>query len=418
MATPGPAGAPSCRLPPRPQSAAAARRFVRDVLDGAVPDVVDTAQLLVSELVTNAVMHAHTEVEVQAWAVDGRVHVQVSDHRPDRVLVPPADGSAYAGTGRGLAMVEQLASTHGVLVGEDRKTVWFELWPGTPEPPASGWSVPAAPLGATATVELVDLPGALHRAAQQHREALLRESLMAAFAGDLSSAPLDDLLTAHDTNHLINERLAAVSESHSRGDLYTLRVQMPADAREAVLGLGRVLEAANEAASQGRLLTRPALPQIRAATRWLLGQITDQLSGHGPTAWPAMPREPSATAPELAPWDPGQLQATSTPTIAADDGNRIIAANAAAAELLGWRPEELVGQRIIVIVPEHLRERHIAAFTSLLLTGQAHILGRRVTMPALHRDGRLIEISLCIQTQEATNGRSVFVARLGERNAE
>ncbi|PWJ03266.1 hypothetical protein DKG34_33970 [Streptomyces sp. NWU49] len=404
MATPGPAGAPLRRLPPRPQSAAAARRFVRDV--------VDTAQLLVSELVTNAVVHAHTEVEVRAWAADGRVHVHVSDQDPNRVLVPRTGGTAYAGTGRGLAMVEQLASSHGVLVGEDGKTVWFELRPGTPEPPSSGWSIPAAPLATMVTVELVDLPGALHAAAQQHRDALLREFLLAASAGDPPSVPLEDLLTAHDTNHLISARLASASEHHARGDLRTVRVQMPAGAREAVLTLGRMLDAADEAARRGRLLTRPALPQIRAVTHWLLGQITGQLAGHDPTAWTAVPREPSATSPELAPFDPGRLQASSTPTIAADDGNRIIAANAAAAELLGWHPSDLIGQRVTMIIPEHLRERHVAAFTSLLLTGQAYILGRQVTMPALHRDGRLIEISLCIQTQEATDGRSVFVARL------
>jgi anti-sigma regulatory factor (Ser/Thr protein kinase) len=118
----GSGSAPLRRLPPQPQSAAEARRFVHEVLDGAAPDVVDTAQLLVSELVTNAVVHAHTEVEVRAWAVDGRVHVDVSDQAPNRVLVPHTGGTAYAGTGRGLAMVEQLASSHGVIVGEDCKT--------------------------------------------------------------------------------------------------------------------------------------------------------------------------------------------------------------------------------------------------------------------------------------------------------
>ncbi|MFF9128292.1 hypothetical protein ACF09J_34390 [Streptomyces sp. NPDC014889] len=132
------------------------------------------------------------------------------------------------------------------------------------------------------TVELVDLPGALHPAAQQHRDALLRESLPAASAGDLPSVPLEDLLTAHDTNHLISARLASASELRTRGDLHTVRVQIPADAHEAVLTLDGMLDAANEAARMGRLLTRPALPQIRAASRWLLGQITDQLAGQPP----------------------------------------------------------------------------------------------------------------------------------------
>lgn len=309
-------------------------------------------------------------------------------------------------------MVEQLASSHGVVVSKNRKTVWFELWPDTPEPPTSGWTVPAAPGTATVPLELVDLPGALHEAAPQHREALLRESLLAAFAGELPSAPLEDLLTAHDANHIISASLASASEDRIRGDLRTVRMPFPTDAREVVLTLARVLDAAQESARQGQLLTRPALPQIRAATQWLLGQITDQLAGQDPAAWTATPRELSVTPPELAPWDPSRLQASNTPTIAADDGNRIIATNTAAAKLLGWHPSDLIGQRITTIIPEHLRESHIDAFTSLLLTGQSRILGRLLTLPALHRKGRLIQISLCIQTQEATDGRSVFVARL------
>ncbi|GAA2894858.1 ATP-binding protein [Streptomyces mexicanus] len=413
MVVPGPAGAPTRRLPPRPQSARDARRFVRQVLHGVDPDLTDTAQLLVSELVTNAVVHAHTQVDVRAWAVDGRVHVQVSDQEPTRVLVPRTGGTAYAGTGRGLTMVEELASSHGVLVGEDHKTVWFELWPDTPEPPASDWNMPPARTAAT-EVQLVDLPGALHKAAQMHREALLRESLLAASAGHLPAVPLDDLQTAHDTNQLVRARVTAAAERHSHGDLHTVCAQIPDDVQDAVHTLGRVLDLVQEAARQGRLLTRPALPQIHALNRWLLGQIADQLAGRPPTAWTQVPREPSTTPPELAAWDPSRLQASSTPTIAADDGNRIIAANPAASELLGWRPGELVGRRITVIVPEHLRERHVAAFTSLLLTGQSHILGRPVTVPALHRDGSLVEIGLLIQTQEASDGRSVFVARLSE----
>ncbi|MFJ8542513.1 ATP-binding protein [Streptomyces sp. NPDC093586] len=414
MAVPSPASTPVRRLPPRPQSASVARRFVREALAGVSPDTTDTAQLLVSELVTNAVVHAHTEVEVQAWAVDGRVHVRVSDQEPRRGLMPHRGGTAYASTGRGLGMVEELASSHGVQVGEDHKTVWFELWPDTPEPPTSGWDVTDGPFPTTVPtvpVELVDSPGALQRAAQQHREALLRESLLVASGDD--SAPPADLLTAHDTNHVVNAALASASEEDSHGDLYTLRVEIPADARDAVLTLDRVLDEAQETASQGRLLTRPALPQIRAATRWLLGQITDQLAGREPIAWTEAPREPSTTPPELAPWDPSRLQASSTPAIAADDGNRIIAVNTAAAQLLGWDAQELIGRRITTIIPEHLRDRHVAAFTSLLLTGQPHILGRPVTVPALHHDGGQVAVSLCIQTQEATDGRSVFVARLG-----
>ncbi|MET8248717.1 PAS domain-containing protein [Streptomyces sp. NPDC005202] len=253
--------------------------------------------------------------------------------------------------------------------------------------------MPPARTAAT-PVELIGLPGALHKAAQMHREALLRESLMAASAGDLPSVPLADLQIAHDTNHLVRARVTAASERHSHGDLHTVRTQIPDDAQDAVHTLCRVLDVVH-----GRLLTRPALPQIHALNRWLLGQITAQLAGHRPTAWTEMPREPSTTPPEPAAWDPSRLQASSTPTIAADDGDRIIAANAAASDLLGWAPGELIGQRITTIIPEHLRERHVASFTSPLLTGHSRILGRPVSVPVLRRGGSLVEIDLCIQTR-------------------
>ncbi|GHE89804.1 hypothetical protein GCM10014715_52920 [Streptomyces spiralis] len=412
MAGPSPSKAPECRLPPRPQSVSAARRFVRDVLEQSPPDVVDTAQLLVSELVTNAVVHANTEVEVRAWATDGRAHVQVSDHKPSRGLVSQ-QFSSYASTGRGLGMVEQLASNHGVYVGEDRKTVWFELWSGTAPPPAPGWDTSVTSRGPTVTVTLIDVPGALHKAAQQHREALLRESLLTTLADDRPTALRDDLLTAHECNHMIKAALTAAPEQMTaQGDLRTLRVPIPADAAPSLRTLDRMLDHAQEAACEGRLLTRPALPQTRAANHWLLEQLIGQIEGRPPTAWTSTPHEPSAVPPEPAPWDPSSLQASPTATIAADDADRIIAVNTPAADLLGWPADELVGQRITVLIPEHLRERHIAAFTTLLLTGEPRILGRPVTMSALHHDGRLIPVSLLIQTQEARDGRSVFVARL------
>ncbi len=148
-----------------------------------------TAELPAGELVSNAVLHARTEIEVRAWADDGRVAVRVSDRRPERGLVPH-ERHPYACTGRGLALVEELASSHGVRIGEDHKTVWFELWPEAPAPPASAWEA-AVPSGRTATVTLIDLPYALYRGAQQHGEGLLRELQLAAAYG---ACPLLDVV--------------------------------------------------------------------------------------------------------------------------------------------------------------------------------------------------------------------------------
>ncbi|MER6984926.1 ATP-binding protein, partial [Streptomyces carpinensis] len=312
MASPSPGKAPVCRLPPRPQSVSSARRFVRDALDQSPSDVVDTAQLLVSELVTNAVVHANTEVEVRAWATDGRAHVHVSDRRPSRGLVAQ-DFSTYASTGRGLGMVEQLASNYGVHVGEDVKTVWFELWSGTAPPPSPGWGTSVTCRGPTVTVTLIDMPGALHKAAQQHREALLRESLLTALADDQPTPLQEDLFTALECNHMIKAALnAAPEEQTPHGDLHTLHLTLAADATADLRTLDRMLDYAQEAAREGRLLTRPVLPQTRAANQWLLDQIISQLDGEPPTAWTSSPLEPSAVPPEPAPWDPSSLRASPT----------------------------------------------------------------------------------------------------------
>ncbi|WP_319020177.1 PAS domain S-box protein [Streptomyces peucetius] len=181
--------------------------------------------------------------------------------------------------------------------------------------------------------------------------------------------------------------------------------------------LRAVLDRAEEATRDEHLLTLPALPRSHVFHDWLFDQIVGQLAGAHPTAWTVVPREPGAGPSELVPWDAGQVHAGRVPTIAADERNRIIAANGPAADLLGWHSDELLGLPLITLIPEHLQRRHISAFTSLLLSGQPRILGRSVPLPALHPDGPLVPVRLVIQTQETADGRTVFVAQLTPRAA-
>jgi len=114
---------------------AVARRFVSDALrrwDAAGQR--ETAVLLVSELVSNAVVHAHTEIALTLRYDRGLITVGVrdgSDQLPARSDVPPA-----ATSGRGLQMVDALAVDWGVLrVPEGGKVIWFALgsMPSGPE---------------------------------------------------------------------------------------------------------------------------------------------------------------------------------------------------------------------------------------------------------------------------------------------
>jgi anti-sigma regulatory factor (Ser/Thr protein kinase) len=116
----------STTLAAEPGSAAEARRFTVDVLRSwGAADLIDTATLLVSELVTNAVLHARSSSELALRRIGGRLRVEITDASavgPTRRSYPPD-----AGTGRGMMLVEALAVRWGSERDGDGKRVWFEL---------------------------------------------------------------------------------------------------------------------------------------------------------------------------------------------------------------------------------------------------------------------------------------------------
>jgi len=113
-------------LRPVPGSAALARRFVDDTLGswGCDP-IAEAGRLLVSELVTNAVLHARTDISVVVTLLRGGVRVEVHDRSTAAPVVRHYEDEAM--TGRGLALVDQLAARWGVDRRGDGKSVWFEL---------------------------------------------------------------------------------------------------------------------------------------------------------------------------------------------------------------------------------------------------------------------------------------------------
>jgi anti-sigma regulatory factor (Ser/Thr protein kinase) len=105
-----------------------ARQLVRSALaDAGTPrDVCDTVELLTSELVTNVVRHAGTDLEVDVDVSEGTLHVGVRDGSSDlpKLRVSAASDS----TGRGLALVDMLATRWSSIDhGRAGKTVWFEI---------------------------------------------------------------------------------------------------------------------------------------------------------------------------------------------------------------------------------------------------------------------------------------------------
>ncbi|WP_254802451.1 ATP-binding protein [Kitasatospora sp. SUK 42] len=93
-----------------------------------VPELSDTAELLSSELVTNALQHTGKGAVFDAvLGSDHRLRVEVQDgasRLPGRRRDPEAE---YATSGRGLMLVEALADSWGVQLRGDGKVTWFEL---------------------------------------------------------------------------------------------------------------------------------------------------------------------------------------------------------------------------------------------------------------------------------------------------
>ncbi|MCU1588171.1 MAG: ATP-binding region ATPase domain protein [Frankiales bacterium] len=113
-------------LPALPESISVARRFVVAALRDARADLAaDDAATLVSELATNALLHARTTFTVEVQLLGEVVRIAVLDLS---TAVPRVrDYGADATTGRGMRLVSAMATRWGVEPSADGKAVWFEL---------------------------------------------------------------------------------------------------------------------------------------------------------------------------------------------------------------------------------------------------------------------------------------------------
>ncbi len=115
-------------LGPTPDSVGRARRWsVAYAHDSGISAVSDTLSLLVSELVSNVVLHARTPCVLEIDRSGRRIRVSVRDGS-DRMPGGQTRSDPLAQSGRGMVLVEGLSSGHGVeRLAEGGKSVWFEL---------------------------------------------------------------------------------------------------------------------------------------------------------------------------------------------------------------------------------------------------------------------------------------------------
>ena len=253
------------RLPGDERAPSAARRFVRSAIreqtrwvpaeSQQVTDrLTDDAVLLVNELVTNAAVHAGSEVEV-ACRLEPRANrapasrageplavvVEVTDRSPDAQVVR-RNGTGEAAWrdeyGRGLQIVAATADSWGVSYGRDAKTVWFRLAGVVGEPALLGPSVPL--------LSEEPHPGAAPRRPAAAGPPEMDEVTAAKFlaeAGELLAGQLDEDLVAALTGQLVVPRLADWCGVWLTGDTGAARLSNVWTRDETGLtGLRRALE--------------------------------------------------------------------------------------------------------------------------------------------------------------------------------
>jgi PAS domain S-box-containing protein len=414
------------RLAPHPSSVALARRLVRDLAAGTEHEpLLEKAVLIVSEVVTNALLHAGTPIDLAVSIGERGIRVEVGDgspHLPVRRRYAPT-----AGTGRGMLMLEELVDDWGVSRRRNGKTVWFEVRPGRTDGGRPGEARAAEAqtprVRRTLPVRLENMPLLLHAAWQEHAETLLREYLLVRLEAGGGADPIQVHAEATDAMALIDEhipRLDVAVEPHRlmsdatepRVSAAAVHVDVPLSSVSHFEVLDRTIEAAIEMSLDGEVLAPPTQPEVQEFRRWLCDQVASQAHGGPVVPWSVEEEHAPSGRPALD-WDTAGVAGAASAVVAADEANRILAVSPAALDLLGYdRPEQLVGRRIVAMIPERYRQAHIAGFTMHLLVGRRPLLDQPVVVPALRRDGDEVQVEMTVAVEHLREGHRVFVAEL------
>ena len=277
-----------------------ARRFTAAVLAGVPVGTVADAELIVAELVTNALLHAGPPAVLRIRR-DGRtVRIEVEDVARQMPVSPPLNTEAM--TGRGLSLVATLARGWGIEPGEaGGKVVWAELTSAADGAAAPGGDPRSsdpeidvdALLAAWAedgsaepmyTVRIGSVPTDLLLAAKAHIDNLVREFTLARAAGESAGGGLPaalerlvDTVTsgfASARAEIKRQAVAAAERGDPETDLLLTQPASAADAGEAYLA---ALDEADHYARAASLLTLETPPVHRVFRRWYVTALVDQL---------------------------------------------------------------------------------------------------------------------------------------------
>ncbi len=278
-----------------PDAVPTARRFAAAALPNELNELVDDAELLVSELVTNAMLHGEGPVTLRILQGEDGLRLEVQD--AGNAMPVPARPSTESMTGRGLTLVAALSTGWGIDRTEGGgKIVWAEL-----SSVAAGGEAAIPDLNvddllkawddydaaeADFTVRLGAVPTDLLIAAKAHIDNVVRELTLVkaeeTITGVELPGPMADLIETVTTDfaaaraEIKRQALAAAARGDSETDLVLSLPASAADAGERYLA---ALDEADRYARAARLLTMEAPRPHRVFRRWYVQALVDQLRG-------------------------------------------------------------------------------------------------------------------------------------------
>ncbi len=289
-----------------PESVRHARRWVVQTLQElGRDDLVDSAALGVSELVTNAMLHADPPITVTVGGTVQHPRVQVHDSstRPPRISHEMTEDDQLLRTvGRGLGIVASYSHTWGAEVSPEGKMVWFEpVVEPDPESQPEGsvfdlsgvvGTVPQAALpdpGSLIRIQLLGMPAQLFAEFRRWYADMRRELriLSLAHARDYPiAAELTELTHQVELERTqatgIDELNGAIEAGLERVDLdYLVPPSAPGTMRE----FGDLLDRVDDFCREHRLLSMPAGPQQVELRHWYVGEFVRQADGGDPMPW-------------------------------------------------------------------------------------------------------------------------------------
>jgi anti-sigma regulatory factor (Ser/Thr protein kinase) len=298
-----PLNRPAQALTPGPRGVSDARRWVTLILNEiGRPELVEAACISVSEVITNALLHAEQPVNVRLRGTREHPRIEVRDGSSTPPALPDLENGPEDDIlltfGRGLSIVARVSSSWGAEINDEGKVVWFVPQVELSEGPGVQGVITEAPnvvredppeVEDPVVVTLVALPLHEMKLNRLQLRELRRELRLLAMGHEESypvAARLSTFFSDLDTvfwRGMRDDRLAGALLDSS--DEVDLAITVPRAIGEKFERFIELLDLADAFCRQERLLALARTPDQVAFQTWMLGEFVRQTRGAEPMRW-------------------------------------------------------------------------------------------------------------------------------------